>query len=192
VARKPSKPRSSASEPQRNRAIPYTWSMPDGSPNPEVVQRIIELMCEEGHTLLQISKMEMMPSFFQIWKWRKNFEGFDKLIKEAELVHASYIDDECLDIADEDAFDAVDVMRNRERINIRQKRAAKYDPERHAERKALPGWEPVPLPGKGQGNSEHITKALKAIEEKIASGAKVTRGGPRIINVTPMKKGNAQ
>lgn len=174
-----------------NHVARNTYTNFDGEPNPEITDRICELL-EKGELLKNICEMEMMPSWRQVWRWMdRDPDGFGASLERAKRLGAEWRDEEIQEIADaDDVVDMVDVARNKLRIEVRERRNARINPARFAERRALP---PAITPPGQQGESAEQEDAaaiasLNTIANRLASYAKTQRGAPRLINVTPVKK----
>jgi hypothetical protein len=111
-------------------------------------QEIADEICErlsQGEPLRQICRDERMPSWQTVYRWKADDEGFSRRIAGAREAGFDAIAEECLEIADETAFDTVCgkegdrpnsewITRSKLRVETRLKLLAKWDPKRYGER----------------------------------------------------------
>lgn len=158
-------------------------------PDKEALKRICELM-GEGKTLTSICKMELMPSWHTVHEWMR-LDWVKNAIARAREIGTYARDDEISDIVDAKMTTMVEVARAKLRVETRERRNARFNPDVFADRRALPPSvipPALPNPEAAKAEDDKMASQLKQLEEKLASMAKVSRGGPRMINVTPLKK----
>lgn len=159
------------------------------NPDKQAVIRICELM-GEGKSLKKICEMPLMPSWNIVWQWHRH-EWVKTQIADARLQGTYYRDDEIGEIAEETMKTMVDVARNKLRIETRERRNARFNPEVFGEKRAAPGGQQppaLPNPEATKLLDDQMAENLKAMEARLASLAKPTKGGPKMINVTPIRK----
>lgn len=91
----------------------------------EIVRRY-----SEGATLTEIVAADGMPGLATIYRWKDCFPAFREALDRAREPHIEATVDQIQVIADTD----LDPQRARNRIQVRQWRAAKLRPERYGER----------------------------------------------------------
>lgn len=110
---------------------------------------IADAICEriaDGQPLRQICRDEMMPPWRTVYNWLQDNEDFSARFARAREIGFDAIAQECLDIADESAFDAIEgengvlrantefIQRSKLRVETRLKLLAKWDPKRYGEK----------------------------------------------------------
>lgn len=159
------------------------------NPDREAIKRICELM-GEGKTLTSICKMELMPSWNTVHEWMR-LQWVKDAIARAREIGTYARDDEISEIVDAKMTTMVEVARAKLRVETRERRNARFNPDVFADRRALPPSAvppALPNPEATKIEDDKMAAQLKAIEEKLAGMAKVQKGGPRMINVTPLKR----
>lgn len=111
-------------------------------------QAIADEICEriaEGEPLRQICRDERMPSWQTVYRWKAEDEEFSRRIAGAREAGFDAIAHECLEIADETAFDTISgehgdranaewISRSKLRVETRLKLLAKWDPKRYGDK----------------------------------------------------------
>lgn len=148
TAKKPAKPKAAA---------PAAEEKPKGRPS-TFTQEIAEEICHrlsQGEPLAQICRDEGMPAVRTVSDWRAANERFSADFARAREEGFDTIAAECLDIADETAFDTLStehgdrpntewISRSKLRIETRLKLLAKWDPKRYGEKIAIGGADDLP------------------------------------------------
>ena len=111
-------------------------------------QEVADEICErlsQGEPLRQICRDERMPAWQTVYGWKAAHEDFSKRIASAREAGFDAIAEECLEIADETAFDTVEtdqgfransewISRSKLRVETRLKLLAKWDPKRYGDK----------------------------------------------------------
>lgn len=111
-------------------------------------QEVADEICErlsQGEPLRQICRDERMPAWQTVYGWKAAHEDFSKRIASAREAGFDAIAEECLEIADETAFDTVCgesgdransewISRSKLRVETRLKLLAKWDPKRYGDK----------------------------------------------------------
>jgi hypothetical protein len=111
-------------------------------------QEVADEICErlsQGEPLRQICRDERMPAWQTVYGWKAAHEEFSKRIAHAREAGFDAIAEECLEIADETAFDTVIgengdrantewISRSKLRVETRLKLLAKWDPKRYGDK----------------------------------------------------------
>lgn len=158
-------------------------------PDKEAVKRICELMLE-GKALKKICEMDLMPSYSIVWQWHA-FDWVKDQIARAREQGTYYRDDETEELLSKKPTSMVDVAWTKLKVEYAERKNARFNPDVFAEKRALPASATppaLPNPEAAKAEDDKMASQLKQLEEKLASMAKVSRGGPRMINVTPIKK----
>lgn len=111
---------------------------------PEIADEICDRL-SEGEPLRQICRDERMPAWRTVYAWKAANADFDARIAGAREAGFDAIAHECLEIADETAFDTVStengdransewISRSKLRVETRLKLLAKWDPKRYGDR----------------------------------------------------------
>ena len=114
----------------------------------EYTQEVADAICErlsEGEPLRQICRDDAMPAWRTVYDWKDAHEDFAARIARAREAGHDAIASECLDIADETAFDTLIgengdrpntewISRSKLRIETRLKLLAKWDPKRYGDK----------------------------------------------------------
>lgn len=137
---------------------------PPGRPS-TFTQEVADEICErlsQGEPLRQICRDERMPAWQTVYGWKAAHEDFSKRIAGAREAGFDAIAEECLEIADETAFDTVIgengdransewISRSKLRVETRLKLLAKWDPKRYGDKITNeltgPGGGPVEFTG---------------------------------------------
>jgi len=114
---------------------------------------------EGGKSLLQACREDGMPSRPMVYHKRRNDPDFRKRYDEARACGIHTLVDQCLDICDEDADDAVKVQNKRLRIDTRVRLAGKWMASVYGEKTALIGGsdEDAPIRTEKQVKMEDLT-----------------------------------
>lgn len=145
---------------------------PPGRPS-TFTQEIADRICErlaDGEPLRQICRDEEMPAWRTVYDWKDADEGFAARIARAREAGHDAIAQDCLDIADETAFDTLQtehgdrpntewISRSKLRIETRLKLLAKWDPKRYGERQTTELTGPDGGPVEFTGITRRIVKA---------------------------------
>lgn len=128
-------------------------------------QKVADEICErlsQGEPLRQICRDERMPSWRTVYDWKAAHADFAARIAHAREAGFDAIAEECLEIADETAFDTILtdqgdrpnsewITRSRLRVETRLKLLAKWDPKRYGDKVTNeltgPGGGPVEFTG---------------------------------------------
>jgi len=111
-------------------------------------QEVADEICErlsQGEPLRQICRDERMPSWRTVYDWKAAHADFAARIAHAREAGFDAIAEECLEIADETAFDTVIgengdrantewISRSKLRVETRLKLLAKWDPKRYGDK----------------------------------------------------------
>jgi predicted secreted protein len=111
-------------------------------------EEIAEEICErlsEGEPLRQICRDDRMPAWRTVYAWKAANPDFDARIARAREAGFDAIAHECLEIADETAFDTIQgengdransewISRSKLRVETRLKLLAKWDPKRYGDK----------------------------------------------------------
>jgi len=111
-------------------------------------QEVADEICErlsQGEPLRQICRDDRMPAWQTVYGWKAAHEDFAKRIAHAREAGFDAIAEECLEIADETAFDTVIgengdrantewISRSKLRVETRLKLLAKWDPKRYGDK----------------------------------------------------------
>lgn len=95
----------------------------------ELLQRI-----EKGEALLQICADPRMPSRSSVYNWIEADEQFAGQFRAARARGVHALAEQCLEIADEPAKDAVQVANKRVRIDTRLRLAGKWLPKEYGDK----------------------------------------------------------
>jgi len=128
-------------------AGPPAQPAPRGRPS-SFSQEVADEICErlsQGEPLRQICRDDRMPAWQTVYGWKAAHEEFSKRIASAREAGFDAIAEECLDIADETAFDTVStehgdrantewISRSKLRVETRLKLLAKWDPKRYGDK----------------------------------------------------------
>jgi transposase len=131
-------------------AGPPVSPAPPGRPTlrtDEVLDEICDRL-SQGEPLRQICRDERMPSWQTFYRWKAEDESLSRRIAHAREAGFDAIAEECLDIADETAFDTVStehgdrantewISRSKLRVDTRLKLLAKWDPKRYGDKMDL-------------------------------------------------------
>lgn len=150
--------------------------------NPDTVAAICEYLIV-GKTFREICELPLMPSYTTIARWEREDPETRKLLARATEAGARWRAEECLEIADEEVFDMVDVARNKLRIDTKLKVNGYWNRRIYGEAKfgyIYDGEEDKNKEGSDALEGE-TNRKLKAIADRMASMAKHTRGAPRLI-----------
>ena len=160
---------------------------------PEYVERICDLLAV-GKTMKFIASLPLMPSYMTLMRWELDDVETGRLFASAREIGTHFRADECIEIADEEVFDQVDVQRNRLRIETRMRLNGMWNRKAYGEAK----FAQLPAVGGDQPNvtteqEAETNKKLAAIRDKLASAAKHIRGGPKLVSVEgkPVIEGKA-
>jgi transposase len=133
----------------RKKAAPAEAGSPGKPGRPSTFsQEVADEICErlsQGEPLRQICRDERMPAWQTVYGWKAAHEEFSKRIAHAREAGFDAIAEECLEIADETAFDTVEtdqgfrantewISRSKLRVETRLKLLAKWDPKRYGDR----------------------------------------------------------
>lgn len=110
----------------------------------EVLDEIADRL-SQGEPLRQICRDDRMPSWQTFYRWKAEDETLSKRIAHAREAGFDAIAEECLEIADETAFDTVItdtgdrantewISRSKLRVETRLKLLAKWDPKRYGDK----------------------------------------------------------
>ena len=136
-SRKKAAPAEAGSSPPAKPGRPSTFSQ-------EVADEIC-VRLSQGEPLRQICRDERMPAWQTVYGWKAAHEEFSKRIAHAREAGFDAIAEECLEIADETAFDTVIgengdransewISRSKLRVETRLKLLAKWDPKRYGDK----------------------------------------------------------
>lgn len=89
---------------------------------------------ENGVSLSRICEMEGMPSRRTVYNWIEQDEDFGSQFRARRILGIHYLAEECIGISDEPARDAMDVARNRLRIDTRLRLAGKWLPKAYGDK----------------------------------------------------------
>jgi transposase len=120
---------------------------PQGRPS-TFTQEVADSICEriaDGEPLRQICRDESMPAWRTVYDWMKAHTDFATRIAGAREAGFDAIAHECLEIADETAFDTLIgesgdransewISRSKLRVETRLKLLAKWDPKRYGDK----------------------------------------------------------
>lgn len=163
----------------------YTHDTPDK----EALQRVCELL-GEAKTLTEICEMPLMPPWNTLHEWMRHQWVRDAIARAREI--GSYRrDDETEKLFAKEPKTMVEVQWRKIKAEYLERKNARFNPEVFGERRALPGSaQPpaLPNPEAAKLEDDKMAASLKQLEEKLAGMAKVSKGGPRMLNVTPMRK----
>lgn len=110
----------------------------------EVLDEIVGRL-SQGEPLRQICRDDRMPSWQTFYRWKAEDETLSRRIAGAREAGFDAIAEECLEIADETAFDTVIgdngdrantewISRSKLRVETRLKLLAKWDPKRYGDK----------------------------------------------------------
>lgn len=123
---------------------------------PEIANEICERLAK-GESLRSITgadRDDFMPSETTVRRWLAGTEDWNEEFRRqyahARDCQADTLFEEILDIADEDALDAVAVSRNRLRVDARKWAASKLAPKKYGDKVALTGGDDGDAPIKTQ------------------------------------------
>jgi len=113
----------------------------------EIADEIVERL-SEGEPLRQICRDDRMPSWQTVYRWKADDEAFSRRIAGAREAGFDAIAEECLEIADETAFDTVCgkegdrpnsewITRSKLRVETRLKLLSKWAPKKYGDRMDL-------------------------------------------------------
>ena len=133
--KKPTRKKAAAEAKPPGRATTYTQEIAD-----EICERLAD-----GEPLRQICRDERMPAWRTVYAWKAANADFDARIAGAREAGFDAIAHECLEIADETAFDTIDskegvrantewISRSKLRVETRLKLLAKWDPKRYGDK----------------------------------------------------------
>lgn len=116
----------------------YTQALAD-----EIASRM-----SQGEPLRKICRDEAMPHWTTVYDWKRVNESFSLRIAGAREAGFDAIAEECLEIADETAFDTVNtehgdrantewISRSKLRVETRLKLLARWDPKRYGDKVEL-------------------------------------------------------
>lgn len=112
-------------------------------------QEVADQICQriaEGEPLRQICREDVMPPWRTVYHWIEDNPEFSARIARAREVGFDAIAEECLEIADESAFDAIEgedgalrsnsevIQRSKLRVETRLKLLAKWSPKRYGDK----------------------------------------------------------
>lgn len=158
-------------KPTRKKAAPAE-AKPPGRPS-TFTQEVADEICErlsQGEPLRQICRDERMPAWQTVYGWKAANEEFSKRIAGAREAGFDAIAEECLEIADETAFDTVEtdqgfransewISRSKLRVETRLKLLAKWDPKRYGDKQTTELTGPNGGPVEFTGITRRIVKA---------------------------------
>ena len=136
-------------KPAKSRKVPAEAVSPAKPGRPSAfAQEIADEICRrlsQGEPLAQICRDEHMPAVRTVSDWKKARESFSADFAHAREDGFDQIAAECLDIADETAFDTIItdtgdkpntewISRSKLRIETRLKLLAKWDPKRYGDK----------------------------------------------------------
>lgn len=110
-------------------------------------QKIADHICQrlsEGENLRAMCREETMPCQSTVFKWLAAEPAFAELYARARIAQADCLADDIQLIADEPAKDAVEVARNRLRVDARKWLAAKMAPKKYGDTLAIGGTDNLP------------------------------------------------
>lgn len=111
----------------------------------DVIEELLS-RTEKGEPLSRICEDARMPKRRTVYDWMEKDADFAARFRDARARGVHYLAEECLEIADEDVSDAVDVANKRVRIDTRLRLAGKWLPAAYGD-KTLVGSDPDnPLP----------------------------------------------
>lgn len=124
----------------------------------------------EGEPLRAICRDERMPAWRTVYHWKAAHPDFAARIAHAREAGFDAIAEECLDIADETAFDTVEtdqgfransewISRSKLRVETRLKLLAKWDPKRYGDKQTTELTGPNGGPVEFTGITRRIVKA---------------------------------
>lgn len=87
-----------------------------------------------GQSLMQICKDPRMPGRSSVYDWLERDEEFAGRFRAARARGVHALAEECLEIADKPAADAVEVADKRVRIDTRLRLAGKWSPKDYGEK----------------------------------------------------------
>lgn len=100
----------------------------------------------QGRTLRDYCRQEGAPSYVTVYGWRLNDDAFAERFARARDIGHDAIAEECLEIADESAFDAIEgedgtlranaevIQRSKLRVETRLKLLAKWSPKKYGDK----------------------------------------------------------
>lgn len=132
---------------KKTRTAAPAEARPPGRPSTftqEIADEIIERL-SQGEPLRQICRDDRMPAWQTVYRWKADDEAFSRRIAGAREAGFDAIAEECLEIADETAFDTVStehgdransewISRSKLRVETRLKLLAKWDPKRYGDK----------------------------------------------------------
>ncbi|MDZ7904614.1 MAG: hypothetical protein U5N55_01610 [Cypionkella sp.] len=127
-----------------------------------------------GNSLLSISRMDGMPDYSTIWRWRKDRPEFDAMIPRARAEGAHVLAEQCLDIADSRDQDMIEVdgqmrvdhdviARAKLRIDTRMRLIGKWNAASYGEKLDHTSSDGSMTPKPGLDVSKLSTEALAEI-----------------------------
>lgn len=136
-----------------------------GRPAMEFNQEVADYICTQiadGRSLraiLREDKEERLPAAVTLYKWMEAVPEFAKQYARAKEDSADAMSDDIMAIADEETKDAVEVNRNRLRVEARKWLAAKMKPKKYGEKIEQTHQGP-------DGQSLNLEVIFKKVEEK--------------------------
>lgn len=101
--------------------------------SPKIIDELLSRL-ENGEPLTQISRDKNMPSRIAVYDWLKVDEIFSERFHAARARGVHALAEQCLEISDEPAIDAVDVSHKRLRIDTRLRLAGKWLPKAYGDK----------------------------------------------------------
>ena len=153
------KPSTTADRPKQKRARVYNPS--------DYVDEICEWIAQ-GKTLRDYCRQEGRPHYTVVYEWRLNDDEFAQRFARARDIGHDAIAEECLAIADDGAFDAVEsddgrlqvnhdvIQRSKLRVETRLKLLAKWSPKRYGDKLDV-------------NHSGHIAQPTELTDDQLAA-----------------------
>lgn len=110
----------------------------------DVIEELIA-RTEKGETLTGVCAEPRMPSRQAVYDWLESKPDFALRFRAARARGVHALAEQCLEIADEDAEDAIAVANKRVRIDTRLRLAGKWLPSVYGERQVIAGDPDAPI-----------------------------------------------